>query len=542
MASQEKIEQLAQLQQARDDRGGRHGRGRQSGDDRDRTQGRGGVESTMFHPPVPGRGGNDKGGQVDAEELARQERNQRDDEARRAGRGTERPRDDRRERDSRSDRGNFRGRQDGGFVPEQVQPRREPRPAVGQEAAIRRPENIPENRTAKMILELGKVSVALKTLCGGLLKYTKHEDTESTQVGEEKTRLTLELTSYVEASDELRTMLVDKNKPTIGDLEIAKAQTTIHMLELLREVDSLDNEAISLPEKDTIEWRRLEKAKNELRLFVGDTESITSLAETTLRGGTSVARIPKAENSTEEIKYQNPAVNKLWNALHKQQDPAQAVLAWHREYVLGGGMDTYRKNNTETQLSEEKVTILKETLSILAENFREIYEIENRPELYKGEANEGLPTGWADFKSSRRGEYLLYAEILSGNINPKSPYGEVIQKWSVADFEKELERIKIVPDNLKTIFEKARTHAPTNFIPAVTSTVTPEPAVAVEPPSPLTTPDAQTEPVKLSTEKYNEVVAQLLEEHLSGKIISKEELIKKGFTEEQAEEFMQMIK
>ncbi len=168
------------------------------------------------------------------------------------------------------------GQQDGSFVHRQEVPKTETSKKIvaGQEIKQQ------QNKSAELIRELGNVSFPIKTLCVYLSRCFRVGDNETSDIMTEKFRLTEIFNELKEASDELIKMITSRDsKPSIEDLEINKAQITVGIMELLWEVDSLDlSLSKSLPEKDTIEWRKIETAKNQLRKFVGNNESITTIS------------------------------------------------------------------------------------------------------------------------------------------------------------------------------------------------------------------------------------------------------------------------
>lgn len=176
-----------------------------------------------------------------------------------------------------------KGQQDGSFA-SKSEPQKPvgveiPRkPVAGQEVTIKSPEN----KVAKLILELGKISFAIKTIYLYLSKCTSQEDTESDDVTNEKARLTIILGELLSASNDLINFISSQEeKPTMGDLEITKSQSTVVIMEILWEIDNLDLKISKrLPKKNTVEWRKLEIAKNQLRKFIGDNESITDIPPT----------------------------------------------------------------------------------------------------------------------------------------------------------------------------------------------------------------------------------------------------------------------
>jgi len=172
------------------------------------------------------------------------------------------------------------GQQDGSFVPRLENPK----PVI-----IEKPQKQPtagleikpqKNKSAELIRELGNVSFPIKTVCVYLSRCFKVGDNETSDIMTEKFRLTEIFNELREASDELIKMITSRDsKPSMEDLEINKAQITVGVMELLWEIDSLDlSLSKSLPEEDTVEWRKIETAKNQLRKFVGDNESVTTIS------------------------------------------------------------------------------------------------------------------------------------------------------------------------------------------------------------------------------------------------------------------------
>lgn len=194
------------------------------------------------------------------------------------------------------------GQQDGSFVPRLENPKpvviekAQKQPVAGLEI---KPQ---KNKSAELIRELGNVSFPIKTLCVYLLRCLKAEDTETSDVVVEKFRLTEMLNDLISTSNELIGIITSReNKPTPEDLEVNKAQITVGVMELLWEADNLDQKISKiLPKKNTVEWRKIEMAKNQLRKFIGDNDSITDIPPT-LRPDFFIPK-PASDSTTKLVK------------------------------------------------------------------------------------------------------------------------------------------------------------------------------------------------------------------------------------------------
>ena len=209
-----------------------------------------------------------------------------------------------------------------------------------------------------------------------------------------------------------------------------------------------------------------------------------------------------------------------------------AFVAWHREYILGGGIDTYRKNNTTVDLAPEKIDALKEVLSVLAENIKELHD------------KAKSASDW-DLVDSRGGDYMYYAEILSGNPGDKITIA-ALKEITVEDIHKYIEKINRESGNTAPNEPAVDPVAATNIVTPPVITPSPEPVVAATLDQAAVAQVATPEPTpgqtnELSPEEYNAVFSQMLEKHTAGEQVTREDLIAAGFTEEQADDFMVII-